>query len=602
MCKVLRASHASGRGSARYRRGALLGAAVLMLLAIAPGSASAAFTLKSAETECIFQQHWETTSNGTRYINVDKGACFIELTITHTPDVCPPGPNGEDTSAHWGIVERTRYYKQPTDFSENQQGQHVSGGTGQTRTWRTSLGVSSNSQDLFTEVNGERVLGTDLWRARVGCANSADAVSGTQAITLIVRGPNYRPPSGGGGGGGTGGSGGGAGAPPPVKPCPEADRLLFQWKYWDLAAQVEQGMALKAEQAVIDYANKGFATFLSFFNLIEFSADPIREKALYEQYRLELEGAINKERGFDQADRQLKVIKANIGLFKALGVVSTGQSAILISEGLYYLGLAAQKGLERDVHRENAKAALEAANSKRESALLARRACDVGAARANAAGNSHELTAKASAKRKSGSKKKSTRRKKKRIYMKQVRPKVIAAVHLRKAPGLGAGVVRTLNGILAGQSRTTALAQAIGESVRRAGLARKARSSKWEIRQQKWARGYATKLALHLEVLASKRESAARSLTGAALLETRLRFADPAALSKLLGRIGLPVPLRVALKQLGLSESPFLRLWTALPGSEIVAPSLAETVGDAEAIAADRAWAADLRRFAAGPQ
>ena len=584
-------------------RAVLLVAAVLVLLAVAPGSASAGFTQTQAENECIFQQHWETTPNGTPYINVDKGACFIELTITHTPDVCPPGPNGEDGSAHWGNVHRTRYYQQPPNFSEVQQGQHVSGGSGQLRTWRTSLGVSSNTQDLFTEVDGEKVLGTDLWKARISCSNGTNAESGTREITLIVRGPNYAPPSGGGGGGGGGGSGsGGGGGAPPVKPCPEADRLLFQWRYWDLAAQLEQGMARKAEQAVIDYANKGFATFLSFFNIAEQANDAVQKKALYEQYRLELEGAINKERGFDQADRHLKTIKANIGLFKALGAVSTGQSALLIAEGLYYLGLAAQKGLERDVHASNAKAALEAANSKRESAALARKACDLGGSTATATAHVSGFAAMAAAKETVASKKKAKRRKKKPLYTKQARLKVIASVRLRKGPGLGAGTVRTLNGILAAQSRTTALAQAFGESVRRSGLARKARSSKWETRQHKWARGYAAKLAAHLEAQARKREVAARSLTGAALVETRLRFADPSGLSKLLRRIGLPVPLRVSLKRLGLSESPFLRLWIALPGSEIIVPPLAEAVGDAKAIADDRAWVAGLRRFAAGPQ
>ena len=61
-----------------------------------PCPSFAGFTLSNTPTECIFQQHWETTPAGTRYINVDRGTCWVDIAWSDTPDQCPRDPQGHD--------------------------------------------------------------------------------------------------------------------------------------------------------------------------------------------------------------------------------------------------------------------------------------------------------------------------------------------------------------------------------------------------------------------------------------------------------------------------------------------------------------------------
>jgi hypothetical protein len=204
----------------------LLLAAVVVVLAVAPAPASAAFTASGTPSDCIFQQHWETTPAGTRYINVDTGNCNVDIAWSHTPEICPPGPQGQDGRSGVGNVHHKRYWK--PGFDEVTLPVHFFSDPSGLRGGDSHIGVSPTTADLFAEVDGEKIIGIDQWKIAVQCFYTGATVeSATQSVRIIVRGPNYLPPGGGGVGGGGGGTpppSTGSPPPPPTAAKPTAQR------------------------------------------------------------------------------------------------------------------------------------------------------------------------------------------------------------------------------------------------------------------------------------------------------------------------------------------------------------------------------------------
>jgi hypothetical protein len=239
---------------------------------------------------------------------------------------------------------------------------------------------------------------------------------------------------------------------------------------------------------------------------------------------------------------------------------------VALAKGLYLLGLAAQKGVERDSYRRLARDALARSELLRSQSAEAFARCQAGA-RATAAAQ-------------------------KRPRYARLAP---ARLPLALKPAKRSGLPRTLATLMAGEQDANALQLAINVALGRAELARKAGNGAWQTRQLAHARTLAGRLARRLDGQAALRE---RPLPAALRVDIRLAVKD--GMSAALRRLQLPSPVRQLLKRLKLKAAPFERGWRAPPaGGEVVSRSLASVVGDPAAIARDRARAAEWRAFAA---
>lgn len=274
-------------------------------------------------------------------------------------------------------------------------------------------------------------------------------------------------------------------------------------------------------------------------------------------YRQLWDNSLNGKRR--EISRQLRVLQELRKFLKALGPIGKLDATLHAGESLYWLGLAAQQGVLRDRMDAISDAALKNATDDQRRAA---RACGKGGASAAAsAGRTPPFT-------------------------KLTRPRAVKRLRL----SLGGRKARALNALLAGQERAVALAEVVGESAARALAAEKAGKTTWRDRQLRHARKTARKLASHLDAQARRRGKVAASLGGAA---RSVEITEPAKLGKLLRKLGLPD----VVKRLGFKPRALRRIFTKPPAGRLTLPSLADPAGAAR----DRAWAAELRRFAAGP-
>lgn len=380
-----------------------------------------------------------------------------------------------------------------------------------------------------------------------------------------------------------------SGAPEsPGAACPAAESLLSQARTWNSMAQRYRGLSVEAGRAVIDYANLANAAFWKVLGNAALSvpSDKITEKAVKELARAEeidgyrqlWQNSLNGK--WPDIARQMVVLREMRKFLEGLGRVGRLGDGLDLAEALAYLGLAAQQGVLRDSWDALADDHLRKAN---ELQRLAGQACG---ATANP-GRATRLAATA-------------RQPKKPRYTELAKAKPTKGFRVSSSLGLRGRLVPMLNKLLAGQDRTVALARAIEASVSRAHDAARARSAKWEVRQLGHARATARKLAAHLDRQARHREQSGRSLTGPARQGATIEITNAAGLSKVLRKLGLPPMVTDTLKRLGLRPRLFRRLFTSPPSGTLTLPPLAEAVADPAGVARDRAWAADLRLFAAG--
>jgi hypothetical protein len=386
--------------------------------------------------------------------------------------------------------------------------------------------------------------------------------------------------------GGPSNPGGGPGGGPAK--CPEAAGLLASARYWNEVAQRHRGRSVEAHKAVIDYWGKASAAFYAVLGIAaadlpgnaisKGTAEHLARKETLDGYRQLWENSLNGK--WREISRQLRVLQELRKFLKALGPIGKLDATLHAAESLYWLGLAAQQGVLRDKQDAIADAALANATDDQRRAA---RACGAGASQ-------HRGAAVAAA----------TARGKAR-YTKLVRPRAVKGLRLSPRPGLSRGTVRALNALLAGEERAVALAGVVGESTSRALAAEKARKNTWRNRQLRHARTTARKLASHLDALIRRRRQVAGSLGGQAREARSLELSDPAKLGKLLRKLGLPNVVTASAKRLGLKPRVLRRMFTTPPAGQLTLPSLADAVADPAGAARDRAWAAELRRFAAGP-
>lgn len=576
----------------RMRLAVFAAAACAVLLGAAPAPASAGFTLTGTPSECVLQQRWESTPAGTRYINLEFSNCRINASWSHTQEICPPNPSDPVNRDAGSFVFKP--YDMPTFSSSgigvgtkfsNPDGSLAGGTNGYATTSRSSH---------FVEVQGERLLGMDQWKVIVNCVIGPDVESAAVSIPIILRGPDYKPPSSGGGGGGSGGgsSGGEPQTPPPPKPCPAADRLTAESLDWNAHAQEMRGHALAANAEVVRLAEEARNAFIEALGLAGL-LNPAKQagKKVVDETISELdkltEIAAKKRINTAGMDRDevltLFRLKKYFERFKAADkALSTIKKRFALAKGLYLLGLAAQKGVERDAHRRQADDALSRSNRLRGESNLAFERCQVGNAAA-ARASAHAAAAR------------------RPVHARLASPVRPLALNIARRSGVLRAARTALNRLMIGERRANALELAIAETLRRAELARAASEGTWESKQLAHARSLAARVARRLERQARLRARLVDSLPAALRSTTRLRVSDAAGLAAALGDAPLPSPARQLLKLLRLPPEPFERGWRTAPaGGELVSRSLASIVGDPAAIARDRSRAADWRTFAAG--
>jgi hypothetical protein len=532
-----------------------------MFFAVAAAEASAQLSVTGSPTECVFQQHWETIAGGPPYINVDRGVCWVDVTWSMPLATCPLGPNGEDGRRGIGNTYQRRYHRPdwddpslPSTWAQPPLGLW----TAQTR-----IGVSPTTTDLFTEVDGEKAFGPDLWKvADIDCWYGGGPIeSPVQQVGIVVRGPNYQPPAGGGDPPPSG--------PPPPPPCPEADELTSASLAWNDQAQKMRGRANEANEEVIRLAEEARDAFIQATGLwpTDVASDKVVTgtiEALDEAIDIAAKKRINTA---DMSRSEVLTLFRVRRYLERFQVASKALERVALAKGLWLLGLAAQKGVERDTYRRLANKALARSNLLRAQSAEALRRCQAGARAAAAA---------------------QTRPR----YARLARPRSPLAFRLTRRSGLP----QALNALMAGEQQANALQLAIDVALSRAELARKAANATWEARQLAHGRSLAGRLAKRLAAQATLRE---RPLPRTLRADVRLEVRNADGLSAALRRMRLPAPARQLLKRLRLDAAPFERAWQSPTGDEIVGRSLASVIGDPAAIARDRARAAEWRAFAA---
>jgi hypothetical protein len=411
----------------------------------------------------------------------------------------------------------------------------------------------------------------------------ADDFTSTFQINDIEVLPPLPDPGGGGDGGLPGG------LPGALPTCPEAAGLIAGALYWNGLAQRYRGRSVEAGKAVIDYANKSNAAFWDVLGIAgaNLAGDPITkgtakhlaQKEVLDGYRQLWENSLNGK--WPEISRQLVVLQELRKFLKALGPIGNLEGSLHLGEAMYYLGLAAKNGVLRDAWDAQADDALRRAT---EMQRLAQDACAKAASRPKAA--------------RAGAAAKPRRTP---PYAKLADPDALKGLRIPTGAGLSRGTALRLNKLMAAQDRALALSEVITESLARARAATKARSKKWAARQLRHAQATARKLASHLAAQARLRGQTADSLGGEASESHSIEITNPGRARKLLRKVGLPTVVSAGLERLGLRPGPFLRMFTRPPAGVLVLPSLADAVGDPVDAAGDRAWAEDLRLFAAGP-
>jgi hypothetical protein len=542
-----------------HPRRALGLAAAAALLALAPAPASAQLSVSGTPSVCIFQQHWETVGGGPPYINVDRGSCRVQLSWSFPPSTCPPGPMGQEGRGGTGLVYHKRYYR--PDYDDPSLPMTWSQPPGGVWTAASSIGVSPTTTELFSEVDGEKTFGPDLWKiGDIVCHFGGGPIeSPAQSVTIVVRGPNYSPPAGGDPP---------PPPPPPPPPCPEAESLNSSSRGWNTQAQQMTGRANEANAEVIRLAEEARDAFLEALGVgpTDIASDRVVEgtiEALDEAVEIAAKKRINTA---DMDRSEVLTLFRLKKYLQRLEVADKVLGRVALAKGLYLLGLAAQKGVERDSYRRLASEALARSELLRSQSAEAFTRCQAGA-RATAAAR-------------------------KRPKYARLAP---ARLPLALKPTKRSGLPRALATLMAGEQDANALQLAIKVALGRAELARKAGNGTWQTRQLGRARTLAGRLARRLDAQAALRE---RPLPAALRVDTRLAVKD--GMSAALRRLRLPSPVRQLLKRLKLDAAPFERGWRAPPaGGEVVSRSLASVVGDPAAIARDRARAAEWRGFAA---
>jgi len=568
----------------RARLAVFAAAACAVLLGASPAPASAGFTLTGTPSECVLQQRWESTPAGTRYINLEFSNCRINASWTHTQAICPLNPPTPPDPVNRGTGSFVfKPYDMPTFSSSGiGVGTGFSNSDGSLAGGTNSYATTSRSSH-FVEVQGERLLGMDQWKVIVNCDIGPDVESAAVSIAIILRGPDYKPPSGGGGQPPT---------PPPPKPCPAADRLTAESLDWNAHAQQMRGHALAANAEVVRLAEEARNAFIEALGLAGL-LNPAKQagKKVVDETISELdkltELAAKKRINTASMDRDevltLFRLKKYFERFKAADkALSTIKKRFALAKGLYLLGLAAQKGVERDAHRRQADDALSRSNRLRAESKLAFQRCQAGKAAAA------RTSARAAAA-------------KRPVHARLASPVRPLALKIARHSGVLRAARTALNSLMIGERRANALERAIAETLRRAELARAASDESWESKQLAHARSLAARVARLLERQARLRARLVDSLPAALRSNTRLRVSDAAGLAAALDDAPLPSPARQLLKLLRLPREPFERGWRTAPtGGELVSRSLASIVGDPATIARDRSRAADWRKFAAG--
>ena len=422
------------------------------------------------------------------------------------------------------------------------------------------FGARTDMPDTSTVSGTLNCFVTGVGRVAVPFSTTVNYVEGPEAVT---------PP-------------GGASTPPPAQGCPAAAGFLAAARFWNGLAQSYRGRSVEAGRLVIDYANKGFdaySTALGKF-FIDLAPTAVADKTQELLLEKEIEGIRQVFLATPgDFDRQIERLRGLRKYFKALGPIGEIEMGLAIGEGLYYLGLAAQQGVRRDIFDAQADDALARANEQQR---LAKTACG-----GKATAELHEVTMRTAAKAP--------------LYTKLPKSTPVRGFRVAAGLGMSARVAGKLNALLAGQERVTALAHVVSDSTSRSRAAARAGRKDWQARQLKHARATARTLATLVDKQARLREQLGASLVGRATQSQRLEITDPKGLSAALRRLGLPGLVRVTLRRLGRPPGPFLRAFTRVRPAELAAPPLRDAVGDPAGVASDRAWAADLRRFAAGP-
>ncbi|MGZ8647513.1 MAG: hypothetical protein ACXW08_02590 [Solirubrobacteraceae bacterium] len=383
------------------------------------------------------------------------------------------------------------------------------------------------------------------------------------------------------------GSGGGSGGGGGTAKCPAAAGFLASARYWNEVAQRHRGGSVEAHKAVIEYWGKASAAFYAVLGIAaadlpgdaisKATAEHLARKETLDGYRQLWDNSLNGK--WREISRQLRVLQELRKFLKALGPIGKLDATLNAGESLYWLALAAQQGVLRDKHDAIADAALANATDDQRRAA---RACG------KAGASQHGAAAVSAAKGKPR-------------YTRLARPRTVKGLRLHPRPGMSRRTVRALNALLAGQERASALAEVVGESASRALAAERARKNTWRNRQLRHARKTARRLASHLDAQARRRGQVAGSLGGQAREARSLEISDPARLGKLLRTLGLPTVVIASAKRLGLKPRVLRRMFTTPPAGQLTLPSLADAVADPAGAARDRAWAATLRAFAAGP-
>jgi hypothetical protein len=517
--------------------------ALIALLAVAPSPASAGISATGTPEICVFQQHWETVGGGEPFINIDTGTCWVDLTWSITRDSCPEGPTGQDGRTGTGHTFEKDYYLPAIDESLAQTWSQPVGGTW---TGGSRIGFGGDYDDLFTEVHGEKLVGHGQWKiGAINCSYGGGPVETPwKSVPIYVRGPDYKPPSGGGNP-----------SPPGPKPCPTADQLNVASRSWNTQASQMTGRAIEANAEVIRLAEEARDAFVASLGLDDLVNPATRAgnkqlDATIDELGRMTEIAARKRVHTADMDRAevltLLRLKKHLERFKA---ADKFVKRLALVKGLYLLGVAAQKGVERDSYRKLAKQALARSEALREEAAAAFQRCQTASAARQA-----PLAA----------------------------PKRPATLELRS--GLPRGARNTLNALLAGEADANALQAAIATTLQRAAEGDTAR-------QLAHARTLAGRLAGRLEAQARLRE---RRLPAGLRANVRLTVDD--GLASAMRKVDLPAPVTQLLKLLRVDATPFERGWRAVPaGGELVSRSLA----DPAAAARDRARAAEWRAFAA---
>jgi hypothetical protein len=551
-------------------------AAVALIVGLAPAPASAAFTQSTEPQQCVFYQR---PVEGQTYFDLDRYVCDVTITHTDTPDMCPdvdPTPDERQGATAYQL----RYYHDDdwtSEFSER-----ISGGAGETRTYRGTIHVSPRSADYFYEaIDGEKVVGQDRWKVRLTCLFSAPVESAVQTVDIVIRGPNYKPPAGGGGNGGGGDPGGGGG--PPAS-CAEAERLLLSARIRNEQAQRLRGLSVRSHQAVIELWDKAARALTAvFFEVAQKPANKeIRTAVLAELERAELVdgfGQLLPSKNLDLEDtkevaRQIERLRGLQRFFRALGPIGELDLGLKLSEALYYFGQVSYHAVLRDSADYFADDLLAKAN---EDQRRARTVCASGSAVARAAARKKRKPARP-------------------IYAKLPKPRAVKSFRAVSGLGLGSSLAAKLDSLLTAQDRSAALARAMREGLARARAARKAKSPKWQGRQLAHVGKLARKLAAQLAAQQRRRGQIAAALTGSARETTSVQVIDPAGLARAVSRLGVLDTISSRLRRLGLDPAELTRRLRGLPTTEFAVPSLADALAGA---GPEADWAAELRGFAA---